>query len=186
MMKWIGQFNGHFPVSSTGRPSSNLDPTWGERFNKLCLECHVGSAHQGSCDQILHIAGDSREDLIVFSNAASDVNTYLYNYIYTCIYSTSFYLSSISSDICLYLSISVCPGTLAPAAFAFSSASCLVIWSISPVNTMVTPAQVTTDASEPWRTDVNRSKAPCKGSPGFPLTSKFENVRSTSGQGTLW
>ena len=42
----------------------------------------MGSAHQGSCDQILHIAGDSREDLIVFSNAASDVNTYLYNCIY--------------------------------------------------------------------------------------------------------
>lgn len=34
---------------------------------------------------------------------------------------------------------SVCQGTLAPAAFAFSSHSCLVIWSISPVKTMVMP-----------------------------------------------
>ena len=71
---------------------------------------------------------------------------YIHTYIYT--YIISFYLSSISGDTFQYLSISVhiCPylsafpGTLAPAAFAFSSASCLVIWSISPVNTMVTPA----------------------------------------------
>ena len=104
-MKWIGQFNGHFPVSSTGRPSSNLDPTWGERFNKLCLECHVGSAHQGSCDQILHIAGDSREDLIVFSNAASDVNTYLYNYIYIHVYIVHHSICPVSPVTSVY----ICP-----------------------------------------------------------------------------
>lgn len=117
-----GSLPGFFNCAAIIQPGSNL-------IRCRCTEKHetrwTAESNQGICDKVLHVARDIALNLV--ENILLGTEIWKQK------------VDSMSFTLAFFDAPSVCQGTLAPAAFAFSSHSCLVIWSISPVKTMVMP-----------------------------------------------
>lgn len=60
----IQQDQGHFPVSSTARPSSNLDPTLFAAGAEKHETRWTAESNQGICDKVLHVARNIALNLV--------------------------------------------------------------------------------------------------------------------------